>query len=244
MGTMAILALAPPAAAQTLLGSVLDDLTGAPVTRARVLLVDSAARAVARGESDETGRVVLVAPGPGVFRIYADRLGYEEMLSDTFSLPGTGSVALELRLAPFPLELDPLFVTALRRQTKLERQGFYRRQRASTGYFFDVTDLETWKPTLVSNLLRQVPAVHVVRNRLGGTTLLSRRVRTNWGMECPMKIVVDGFALDTSDGGFDQWVSPSEVLGIEVYPGAGGVGAPVQFRDADAYCGVVVVWTR
>jgi hypothetical protein len=225
-------------------GTVLDDLTGRAVATARVLLLDSAANAVARGESDETGRVILVAPGPGVFRIYADRLGYDEMISDTFSLQGTGAVELEVRLAPLPVELDPLFVTALRRRTKLERQGFYRRQENSVGYFFDQTDLDKWKPTLVSTLLRHVPGVHVMRSRYGGTALLSRRPH-GWRGECLMKIVLDGWPLGS--GGLedlDAWVSPYEVLGIEVYPGAGGVGAPVQHRGPDASCGIVMVWTR
>jgi hypothetical protein len=60
-----------------------------------------------------------------------------------------------------------------------------------------------------------------------------------------MEIVLDGFPL-TSGGteNLDHWVPPNDVLGIEVYPGVGGAGAPVQYRGPDAYCGVVIVWTR
>jgi len=224
-------------------GTVLDDLTGTPVATARVLLVDSLDAAVVWALSDDQGRVVLVAPGPGVFRVYADRIGYDDLLSDTFPLRDTTAVELELRMAPLPVELDPLVITTQLRRTKLEQRGFYRRQENSLGYFFDQTDVEKQKPTLVSNLLRQVPGVDVRRNRFGGTVLLSRRPQ-GWGGGCPMKVVVDGFALGDADAGFDQWVPPSSVLGIEVYPGAGGVGAPPQYRGLDAGCGLVLVWTR
>lgn len=243
VGAAALLLAVRPASAQTLVGRVLDDLTGTPVATARVLLVDSLATAVAWAESDGDGRVVLRAPGAGVFRIYADRLGYGDLLSDTFALAAGGTAELELRLAPLPVELDPLVVTALRRQTKLERQGFYRREAASLGTFFDITDVERWRPTLVTTLLRQVPGVHVMQGRFGAV-VYSRRVRTSWGAWCPMRIVLDGFPLAPGEEGLDGWVSPDAVLGIEVYPGHGGVGAPVQHRGTDAYCGIVMVWTR
>jgi len=243
VGAAALLLAVRPAHAQTLVGRVLDDLTGTPVATARVLLVDSLAMAVAWAESDGDGRVVLKAPGAGFFRIYADRLGYGDLLSDTFALAGGATAELELRLAPLPVELDPLVVTALRRQTKLEQKGFYKREAASLGTFFDITDIERWRPTRVTDLLRQAPGVHVMPGRFG-TVLYSRRVRTNWGGWCPMKVVVDGFPLQPGEEGLDGWVTPDAVLGIEVYPGHGGVGAPAQHRGTDAYCGIVMVWTR
>ena len=57
-----------------------------------------------------------------------------------------------------------------------------------------------------------------------------------------MKIVVDGFKLDTSTMSIDLLINPDWIIGMEVYPG--GVGAPVQHRGLDSRCGVVMVWTR
>lgn len=40
----------------------------------------------------------------------------------------------------------------------------------------------------------------------------------------------------------DHFVSSAEVIGNEVYPG--GVGAPIRHRGPDAFCGVIMIWTR
>ena len=39
----------------------------------------------------------------------------------------------------------------------------------------------------------------------------------------------------------DQWVSPEDVAGMEVYTGPAQV--PVEFSTVGSECGVVVIWT-
>lgn len=241
-GTLALLSMTPPSlCGQTIVGQVVDDQTGAPIPITTVMLVDSAATAVAWAVSDSAGRFVFHAPRVGEFRLYAERLGYDEMISEVFRLAGGSPVAAELRMQPRPLELDSLVVTVEGRLGKLERQGFYRRRDRSSGYFFDAEDLERWRPTRLTDLIRQVPNVEVHRTRFGGTVLVSRRTLfTPCGGR--MKVVLDGFKLD--EASFDDWIDPSLVIGIEVYPGAGGIGGPVEHRGVDAACGIVMIWTR
>jgi hypothetical protein len=224
--------------AQTIVGSVLDDLNSAPLFGTAVMLLDSTDTAVRWAESDSTGRFFLNVPRSGRYRLYADRLGYSELLSDTFALRQDGPVELELRMVPMPLELETVVVTAEHRRAKLDRQGFYRRKDRSMGHFFDMEDIQTINPMRTSDLLRRVPGVVVRPNRIGGT------VATTWrgAAPCPMKIVLDGYKLDLSDDALDNWVSADEVIGVEVFPG--GVGAPVQHRGTDAFCGVIMIWTR
>lgn len=78
--------------AQTIVGRVLDDLTGAPIATATVMLLDSTDMAVGWAESDSVGRFFLTAPGAGLYRLYSDRLAYGEILSETFSLRDVPSV--------------------------------------------------------------------------------------------------------------------------------------------------------
>ena len=59
-----------------------------------------------------------------------------------------------------------------------------------------------------------------------------------------MEVVLDGSKIDLTDSELDHWVSAGEVIGVEVYPGGGGIGAPIQYRGTDAFCGVVMIWTR
>jgi hypothetical protein len=237
---LATLLAGPPAArAQTLVGHVLDDLTGGPITTATVMLVDSADKVVSSTLSEADGRFLFDVAGPGTFRIYADRLGYEELISEAFPLAGVGPVEVQLYMQPQPLELDSLLVLVKARLSKLDRGGFYHRRGATAGTFFDAEDVKKWDPARLTDLLRLAAGVNVRPSRYGGTAVLSRRTG------CPMKIVLDGFDVDALEfGSIDDWVDPSMVLGVEVYPGIGGMGAPARHRGSDANCGVIMIWTR
>jgi Carboxypeptidase regulatory-like domain len=226
--------------AQTIAGRVLDDLTEVPISTAAIMLLDSTDTAVERVESDSVGRFFIRAPGAGMYRLYANRLAYEEFLSETFSLGEVGSVELLLRMAPMPVELDPFVVTAEWQRVKLEEEGFYRRRDNTQGYFFDEEEIQKWRPTFITDLLRNVPGLAVQRGQLGEARVLSRRIYKR----CPLKIVLDGFKVDTVGGDLDFLVDPNRVIGIEIYPGAGGMGAPVQHRGMDAFCGILMIWTR
>lgn len=224
--------------AQTVVGVAVDDGNSAPLPVTSLMLLDSAGVAVAWAESDSVGRFVLRAPGFGDFRLFADHLGYGEVVSDAFSLRRTYPVSIEVRLVPKPLELEALVVTTERRRLRLEREGFYRRRDHSFGTFFDAEEIEALHPLRTTDVLRRVPGVIVGHNREGGT------VATTWsrGGMCPMKVVVNGLKIDLSFGSLDDWVNPLSVVGVEVYPR--GVGAPVQHAGFDAACGVVMIWTR
>lgn len=238
--TALLAAFAPPAtlAAQTIVGYVLDDVTEAPVATAAIMLLDSTDTAVRWAESDSVGRFFITAPGAGTYRLYADRLAYGEIVSETFPLGDAGSVELLVRMVPLPIELDAMVVTAERRRLKLEEKGFYRRERASMGYFFDTDEIQLRHPLRATDVMREVPGVYLRRQRLGGLVALTWRL----GSLCPMKVVVDGFKLDTSSIPLDDLINPDLIIGMEVYPG--GVGAPVQHRGVDSRCGVVMIWTR
>ena len=223
---LALPILAPSAMqAQVVVGRVVDDLTAAPLPATNVMFIDSMNTVLASVVSDATGRFVVLAPSPGVFRVYADRLGYEEIISESFPLQGTGSVELELRMAPRPFELDSLVVTAERREAKLDRHGFYRRRDASPGYFFDVEDLRQRHPIRLTDLLRQVPGVRAMAASSGATKLLSRRMSNallRSGGLCQVKVVLDGFKLDltpasrsTTGSCPTQWLESRSTLALE-----------------------------
>lgn len=242
--TLLLLAcLATPAAtqAQAIAGRVLDSLTAAPIAAATVMLLDSTDTAVARAETDSVGLFFFQAPGAGLYRVHADRMGYEEILTEHLPLRDAGSLELLVRLAPLPVEVEGLLVEteAEARRLRLEREGFYRRQEWAPGYFFDEEEIQKWRPTFISDLLQRVPGVRLHR-QLGEVRVFSAR-RTG---SCPMKIVLDGFKVDTVGGDLDFLVHPDRVIGMEIYPGAGGVGAPVQHRGTDAPCGILMIWTR
>lgn len=81
----------------------------APIGGAIVrLLADTGAVAVAL--TAESGRIVLVAPGPGTYRIKADRIGWVGLLSGEFTLAAGQTLPSELLMPSARFELPPVEV--------------------------------------------------------------------------------------------------------------------------------------
>lgn len=55
-------------------------------------------------------------------------------------------------------------------------------------------------------------------------------------------IFIDGRLMNTlSADEIDTWMRPDDIVGIEVYAGA---GMPAQFQQGMSACGSIVIWTR
>ena len=95
-----------PAAAQVFQGRVLDDDNDSPVVTALVRLVDADGVEHAITAADSSGAYRVEAPGPGVFRLEAARLGYDRMetpLLDARDPGGIYPLDLILRKSPLPI---------------------------------------------------------------------------------------------------------------------------------------------
>lgn len=134
--------------------------------------------------------------------------------------------------------LDTVRVLASRPATG-EMAGFEQRRRASgVGRFLGVEDIEKRRPIVTTDLFRMIPGMDVTNSVPRVLTM-----RAAFGGRCRPEIYVDGHYrgfLDADE--IDDWASPDEVAGIEMYIGP---GAPPQFmNEVFGYCGSVVVWTR
>lgn len=98
--------LAAPAASQSLHGRVTDATTGAPLAGVRLTLLGAGGDAAAHVVSAPNGRFRLAAPGPGAYRVSAERLGYRATLTREVELSEGASVEAEVRMAPVPLTLE------------------------------------------------------------------------------------------------------------------------------------------
>ena len=107
MGILAIGASgATDGSAQTLQGRVLDDSDETPVATALVRLVDEAGELSGVGAADSTGFFRIVAPAPGVYRLRAERIGYEDVetpLLEAGRDDAVYPVDLLMRRAPIPI---------------------------------------------------------------------------------------------------------------------------------------------
>jgi hypothetical protein len=81
-----ILPYAGPLNAQTIRGQLVESESGRPISGAIVVLLDEETRQVAGVLSNDAGGFIVRAPGPGAYRLRADRIGYASTLSPRLEL--------------------------------------------------------------------------------------------------------------------------------------------------------------
>lgn len=101
--------------AQTIRGQVFDSLTGEPVGRGYVVLLDAAGREVVRTLSTWDGRFVLEAPEPGAYRVRSEVVAYRAWESRPVVIAAGREAEVVLRIPRVPVRLDAVVVTGRRR---------------------------------------------------------------------------------------------------------------------------------
>ncbi len=91
---------APRASAQTIIGVLLNEDTGAPVGRAYVVLLDTDSVEVTRGFANGLGRFRVHAPRAGTYRLRTERIGYRSVVSESFELGDGEDLELEVPVEP------------------------------------------------------------------------------------------------------------------------------------------------
>lgn len=108
----AALVLSPgKATGQTVQGQLLDRDTQAPVEGALMLLLDAGGEERDGYLTNSAGRFILRAPGPGTYTVRAERIGFETVTSDPFSLEASQMFGIRLETAQAAIELEGLEVT-------------------------------------------------------------------------------------------------------------------------------------
>lgn len=248
---LALAALLPPAGAGAQQGTAALHLrivsyeTGAPVAGARVSL-PAAGLAVA---SDQAGRAELSGISPGTHLVSVETPGYavERMV---VQLHRGQTVRAEVALVPGgePVEIEGIEVTARRGSQALALVGFHERQRRGGGTFLTRRELEGRGHLLLSDILRRVLGVRIVRNAREGVRSVATRSGPRLDYDgggtarvdhCYMQLFLDGLLVPVED--VDD-VPVSWIEGIEVYRGPTQV--PTRFNLTGTTCGVVLIWTR
>jgi len=257
-----ILVATAPTVAQTVRGRLIDARGGDPVAAAEMSLLSgpSGERVVKRALTTDSGRFVLTAPKPGRYRLKAERIGYQTVVSAPFDLVASEPLEVELKVSVQAVPLAPLTVVsarpALLGSIRLVSNGFFQREEKwgpkglHLGTFITKEMIERRQPTRVTDLFRMVPGVLL---QGGGDKFVvrMREVTDLFQGYCTPLLYVDGQPLRlvdrVGDGPtkqvetIDNLVSPSSIAGIEVYP---GISKPGSFTDLNTYpCGAIVIWT-
>lgn len=237
-----LLAAAGPASGQVIIGRLLDDATSEAVATGEItLLLDDRAsgRSVTTGND---GQFILRAPGGGAYRLRAERLGYQTVVSPVVSLRESDTVHVELRMSTSAVVLTPLTVTASSRgmlRSSRALEGFYDRKRRGWGNFRTPDDLKLRNPWGASDVLMEMPGVYVYRS--GTRALVS--MRGSFGRCVPSVFVDEVLMKIDSDFTIDDVVPGSAIRAMEVYRWSSAV--PMQFQRGGGFgCGAIVIWTN
>ena len=244
-----LLLLATPGVVQAQRGVVellvVDDATDAPLPGVRIGIVGQPVEQ----ETDARGRFVYVATRPGTVTLLLRRLGYRPgSLAVDVAAGDTSRVSFIM--AAVPRVLSTVDVRDSMSSMSPTLRDFDRRAAGhrGSGTFITRADIEKRAALVTTDLLRRIPSL-TIRDSAGVRLAVSRRTqkvvlrsRLTSVAECPLRVAVDGqvtewgFALDR--------IPPSDIYGIEVYPGPASIPAEYASTQQDAHCGLIMVWTR
>ncbi len=234
---VALLLVPVVAHAQTVIGTVTDQDTGAPIAGAVIELVAGDGSASIGAQTDSVGMFLIVAAAAGQFVVNVTHPEYVSVTVGDLALELDEALEIEILMGRDVVPLDPLRVTA-RRSGRLS--GYYDRlDRPGFARFITRDEIARRPGARTTDLLRDVPGVHVrhVRTTTGtGDYLITMRLG-----QCLPVVYIDGIQVRQGLGsGPDLMLRPEMIEGIEVYRGSSGV--PAQFVSDG--CGVVAFWTR
>ena len=146
----------------------------------------------------------------------------------------------------------------------LRNKGFFARMAdresgIGSGQSITPEEIELRKPQRATQLLEG--RISVVVRCIGKCQIVSKCFVATGHNNCPMQVYLDGQRLmskqpaefwrqsagntkadDHTSVYIDDIVSPSSIVGIEIYPR--GASAPPGHQAMNSTCGVILIWTR
>jgi hypothetical protein len=220
------------------------DASGAPLAGVEVVVRDADARTT----TDARGAFAFAAlpSGPQVVRLR--RVGYEPTEFVIELRPGERT-PVQVALSRRSQRLDTVEVSAPAGEGSARLADFERRRARGVGTFITRDEIERRAPVAVSDLLRRVGSVRIV-DSLGsllavsgrGTKIDRRRPAAGASAPCVLAMMVDAVRMPA--GTPLDVVPPDEIAAIEVYAGPASVPRELAQSSADAFCGLILIWTR
>ena len=230
-----------------LAGTVTDETTGQPVEGAMVRLADFAG-SVRETLSGSAGAFVFDAVSPGEYVIGVRRIGYEG-LSTPLDIGSEGLAALNLRLTPMAIPLEPLSVDIEGRPPRLAETGFYDRLEEGWGTYFE----PEWVRTRSAGYIRLARFVENLQMRAP----LSRCSRipvyyderfiglaSGWGTSRSRSLNPAGQHRSVAGPPprlLDE-LSVTDIGAAELYTPPAPL-PPFAFNDTTMACGAVILWS-
>ncbi len=248
---LAALSFAIPAPAQTLVrGRLLDAASDGVIAEGTIVISAGRGQWQTSTRTDSAGNFEFPNVELGAYRLRASRIGYREVLGD-LALESDSVVSVELRMAAQSVVLQPVTVMSRSGQRMSpEMRGFMERMQSGHGRFITRSEILGRRAGRVTDVLTGVPNLRPSSGRMGTSGHpMSRGSST---AQCQMMFIIDGVRMihpmpsaprvRPAEFVIDDYVSPSEIDGIEVYRGE--ADTPSQFVTPLVRCGTIVIWTR
>jgi hypothetical protein len=209
------------------------DTAGRPVAGAEVQVVGTSVR----GNTDDAGRVALLAVPAGKSVLRLRRLGFAEL---TVPISVTAGATPESRYTMIPIPTDLKRVVVKATSLKPERyaktgkfDSFYRRRANGSGTFFTREQIDERNAQKSEDLLRMATGVRI-RYRGNAPIVMFLRCQQ-------VAVYIDG--IRSHDPFRDYFsMSPLDIEAMEIYHGMAQV--PPEFSPHPNDCAAIVVWTR
>lgn len=152
-----------------------------------------------------------------------------------------GAPPIRIALSTLRAVLDTIKISAT--LVRPDQSGFQERSRTGAGTYLTSEDVLRRASSATSDIFRTIPSVTLELDPSDGVTR-HISMRGSFG-RCEPTIFLDGVRMPqfTADD-IDEWLSPKEVAGVEIYSEA---SAPGEFRDftrTDDICGSIVIWKK
>ncbi|HVZ76827.1 MAG TPA: carboxypeptidase regulatory-like domain-containing protein [Gemmatimonadaceae bacterium] len=199
--------------------------------------------------TDANGRFALDSLPLGTQAITVTKVGFAP-LDTVLDIGGAGPAVLVARMSPLGVMLDSIRTIATRAADNVQlsavARGFNDRKAAGFGVFLTADEIARRDPPRTSTLFNFVRGFHVATD----PQQLDFHVESSRGQvglpspdgtprpPCRPLVYVNGNRMP--DAGDVDIVSPSDILGIEVYQ----VGEPSPAQFPTGQCGAVLIWTR
>ena len=105
-------------------------------------------------------------------------------------------------------------------------------------------DIERRGPIALSQMLRGMAGLRLADSSGSTVAISTRGMKVNGGgvVPCVLRVMLDGIVLSASNS-IDN-VMPNDVYAVEVFYGAARMPPQLAGIRADAWCGLVAIWTR
>jgi hypothetical protein len=178
------------------------------------------------------GRFRVVAVPAGQYILTVHRVGYVPIAA-SIQVGDADTLRFSFAMRRIATELDTVIVSAKRMVTRMTE--FEGRRKLGFGTFITAEQIRQRTPLALGDVLRGIPSILITE---GPNSQVAFSTRTS---SCPLQVMIDDVLLPPKTN-LRNLVTPSEIMGIEVYSGPATI--PVQFKPANSGCGVIVIWTK